>query len=182
MKPHLLVGRTAWRLECARLPSRCDILVFAALVSLKGCDPCVGQSVAFIIHSRTQYIDILYLPLGTECQGLSFVLPLVVPAPVGQASPHVLIVPMTSAKGRHYTPQWYGWKHLPLLLSYPTCVRTLTNSSCRAYCPDQLLYCSYWARCHVCLPVRYGPQVACPVPESFASLEIERKSAAVAKP
>ena len=135
--------------------------------------------VAFIIVAN----NMLYLPHGTECQGLSFVLPFATPAPVVHAS-------LTMCQSY----QWRLQKGVPtrprrtvgntchMLLSYPTCVPTLTNSSCRARCPDQLLYCSYWARCGVCHPVRYRPQVVCTVREYFASLAIELKSAAIAKP
>ena len=174
VKPHLLTGRSAWRLECARLPSRCEFFVFAALASLQGCDPCIGQSVAFINHtpgSRKQHVVFSRWYRVSR----TFFRPPVrhSGASRSRASHHALIVTMTSAKGCPYTPPWRGWKHLrfaPVLSN----VRAYADQqlSCRACCPDQLLHCSYWARCGVCHPVRYRPRVVYTVREYFASLAI----------
>ena len=110
VKPHVLTGRSTWRIECARLPSMGDILVFAALVSLKGCDPCIGHSVAFINQGREQHRSIVFSPWYRVSR--TFFRPPVCHSGVtrSRVPPHVSIVP--SAKGRPYTLPRYGWKHL----------------------------------------------------------------------
>ena len=40
------------RIECARRPSWCDILVLTTLVSLNGCDPCTGQPPASLVGHK----------------------------------------------------------------------------------------------------------------------------------
>ena len=153
---------------------------------LKGCDPCIGKSVAFINHGRNKKHDV-FSPWYRVYQGLSFVLPFVTPAPVVRASLTLCYSYQSRLrKGVHTRPRgtvgntYYYYYYL--LLSCPTCVPTLTNSSFRACCPNQLLYYLYWARCEVCHPVQYRPQVVCTVREYFASLSIEHTSIAVAKP